>query len=127
MVRPHKPRRIGHQPAVVLYKPCGVPATRLDRVELTLDELEALRLVDAESFDQATAAEHMNVSRATVGRILSSGREKVATALNHGMAIAIGSGAADVEFYNGCPKRGRNRGCQKQAQPPQEITDENSN
>jgi uncharacterized protein len=110
MPRPHKPRRIGHRPDAVLYKPAGIPACHLKRVKITLDELEALRLVDAEGLDQARAAEHMNVSRATVGRIVATAREKTAQALSHGMAIEIDAGAADLEFYDECPKRGHKKG-----------------
>jgi predicted DNA-binding protein (UPF0251 family) len=97
----------------MLYKPAGIPSARLKSVELSLDELEAMRLVDAEMMDQATAAEQLNVSRATVGRILSSGREKVANALSHGMAIVIGAGDASLEFYNGCPWCSRNSRCER--------------
>jgi predicted DNA-binding protein (UPF0251 family) len=107
----------------VFYKPAGIHAARLESVELSLDELEAMRLVDAEMMDQATAAEQMNVSRATVGRILASGREKVANALSHGMAIVIGEGDGSFEFYNGCPKCSRKRRCQRTTE---ETEDENS-
>lgn len=124
MVRPHKPRRVGHRPDALFYKPAGVPVTKLKHVELSLDELEALRLTDVEFLDQASAAERMNVSRATVGRILLSAREKVATALNFSMAITIGAKDANVEFYNGCPNCSRQRRC---GQTKEETTNENSN
>ena len=124
MVRPHKPRRIGHRLQSLFYKPAGIPVSQLERVEISIDELEALRLVDAEFMDQATAAEHMNVSRATVGRILSSARKKTARALSQGMAIAIESGSADLEFYTGCPKCGRKKSCYLKAK---ESKDENCN
>jgi predicted DNA-binding protein (UPF0251 family) len=97
---------------------------QLESVELSVAELEALRLVDAEFMDQATAAENMNVSRATVGRILSSAREKTATALNQGMAITIESGDAGVEFYNGCTQCSRQKNCQLKTKEP---IDESSN
>ncbi|MFC1467254.1 DUF134 domain-containing protein [Verrucomicrobiota bacterium] len=116
MVRPHKPRRIGHRPDAVLYKPAGIPASRLNCVELSLDELEALRLADSEHLDQASVAEKMNVSRPTVGRILASGREKVAKALSHGMAISIEAGPADLEFYDELPRRGCCKGCRNRAE-----------
>lgn len=127
MVRPHKPRRIGHRPDAVLYKPAGIPSRQLDLVELSLDELEALRLVDAEYMDQATAAELMNISRATVGRLLNSGREKVARALSHGLAIAIDDGSAELEFYETRPCRGRGRGKRCRKKTSGEENNESSN
>lgn len=126
MVRPRKTRKIGHRPNAVLYKPAGIPASQLNSVELSLDELEAMRLVDTEHLDQAAAAERINVSRATVGRMLASGREKVTKALAHGMAIVIttdsNNGQAEIEFYETCPRHGR--GCRN---PTKGASDESSN
>jgi len=48
-----------------------------DPVLLTFSELEALRLVDYEGLTQEEAAERMGVSRATVWRLLMSGRKKL--------------------------------------------------
>jgi predicted DNA-binding protein (UPF0251 family) len=87
---------------VNLFKPAGVPACELETQVLSIDEVEALRLVDAEGLDQQAAAERMKVSRATVGRILEGVHRKVALALVHGHALLIEEGAAAVEFYGGC-------------------------
>lgn len=64
----------------------------LDEVELTVDELEALRLADLEGLYQEEAAARMEVSRATFARIVEASRRKVATALVHGNALRIGGG-----------------------------------
>ncbi len=84
-------------PEVTVFKPAGVPARQLERVNLHLDELEALRLVDGEGMDQAEAAQHIKVSRPSVGRILERARRKVAQALVQGQAIFIEQGDAPVE------------------------------
>ncbi len=99
MPRPHCRRWIGHQPPVVLYKPAGIPARILETIEIRMDELEAMRLVDAEGMNQAEAADKMKVSRATVGRLLASGRSKTAAALTSGKALAIEAGPADLKYY----------------------------
>lgn len=99
MPRPHCRRWIGKAPPVTLYKPAGIPARTLEIVNLHRDELEAMRLVDAEGLDQNGAAEHMKVSRATVGRLLAAGRAKVADAIVHGKAIAILDGPAELGYY----------------------------
>jgi len=59
------------------FKPCGVPACSLEVVQLELDELEALRLCDYEGKSQIEASQSMIVSRATVQRLLDSGRKKI--------------------------------------------------
>lgn len=66
--------------------------SELEEVELTLDELEALRLADLEGLYQEEAAARMEVSRATFARIVEAARRKVATALVHGNALRIGGG-----------------------------------
>jgi predicted DNA-binding protein (UPF0251 family) len=76
-------------PSVTFFKPRGVPMTELDHVELSLDEFEALRLADLEEKYHQDAAEGMDVSRTTFGRVLSSARGKVADAIVNGKAVII--------------------------------------
>jgi len=59
---------------------------------LTVDELEALRLADKEGMYQEHAAERMNISRPTFGRIVETARRKVAEALVEGKALRIEGG-----------------------------------
>jgi len=89
MPRPNKPRRIRHNPAVTYFKPQGIPLRRLENIELGLDEVEALRLADLEEMSHEEVGEKMEISRATVGRILARARSKMALALTKGMAILI--------------------------------------
>lgn len=92
MPRPNKPRRIRCNPAVTYFKPQGIPLRRLENIELGLDEVEALRLADLEEHSHEEVGEKMEISRATVGRILARARSKVAMALTQGMAISIEAG-----------------------------------
>ncbi len=89
MVRPIKPRRVQFDPKAVYFKPRAIPLSMLDEVELGVDEMEALRLCDLEGLDQVEAAKKMKISQATLWRILTSARKKVAEALIEGKAIKI--------------------------------------
>ncbi|KPJ57028.1 hypothetical protein AMJ49_02615 [Parcubacteria bacterium DG_74_2] len=89
MVRPLKPRRVLFNPNVVYFKPRAVPLSMLEEVDLSLDELEALRFCDYKNLEQTEAAKKMKISQSTLQRILSSARKKVAEALTEGKAIRI--------------------------------------
>jgi predicted DNA-binding protein (UPF0251 family) len=83
---------VSGEPTCRKFKPSGIPARELEEVKLAVEELEALRLGDMEGLYHETAAQMMNVSRATFGRILQDGRRKVATALVGGLALTIDGG-----------------------------------
>jgi uncharacterized protein len=95
MARPLRLRRLAVAPPVQFFSPYveGNHTVPSDTVVLTLDEFEAIRLADLECHSQEHAARKMDVSRATFGRIIESGRSKVAQALVHGCCIEISGGA----------------------------------
>jgi len=68
----------------------------LDQLVLTVDEFEAIRLADLEGLYQDQAAEEMNVSRQTFGRIIGSAHKKIAQALVEVKALVIEGG--DIEM-----------------------------
>ncbi len=92
MPRPHKCRLIGVDPAATVFKPRGIPAGALTSVELRRDELEAIRLADLEGLYHDAAAERMGISRSTFGRLIGTGRAKLADALVNGRMIVMGEG-----------------------------------
>jgi predicted DNA-binding protein (UPF0251 family) len=63
--------------------------SELEEVELTLDEIEAMRLVDLRDNYQESAAQAMAISRQTLGRILKSAHRKIAEALVEGKAMKV--------------------------------------
>jgi predicted DNA-binding protein (UPF0251 family) len=63
---------------------------------MTLDEFEALRLADLDGLYQEQAADAMNVSRPTFGRVLETARRKMADALVHGKALRIEGGTVEL-------------------------------
>ena len=73
----------------VCFKPCGMPNHALEIVQLSKDEMEAIRLADLQGLYQENAANKMEISRPTFGRILSSARAKIADALINGKSIEI--------------------------------------
>jgi len=92
MPRPRRFRWVRAQPNSTYFKPRGVPLAALEEAVLTVDEHEAIRLADLEGLQQEEAAERMNVSRATFGRIVASARRKIADALMNAKAIKIEGG-----------------------------------
>ena len=92
MSRPPCCRRVSGKPGASLYQPAGIPARVLEETLMTLDEFESIRLADLEGLYQEQAAERMEVSRATFGRILETAHRKVAGALIQGKALRIGGG-----------------------------------
>ena len=89
MPRPKLNRCINFDPKVTYFKPQGVPMRYLDIVELSMEEIEALRLKNVEQLDQGDCASKMNTSQSTFQRILSSAYSKVTRALVDGKAIKI--------------------------------------
>ena len=89
-------RRISVEPPYSVFKPAGAPVQALELVELTLDELEAVKLADLEGLYQEEAAERLGVSRQTFGRIIESAHRKIADALVHSKALSIQGGPVEV-------------------------------
>jgi predicted DNA-binding protein (UPF0251 family) len=89
MPRPRLCRRIRFNPNITYFKPRGVPLNLLEVIELTAEELEALRLKNINGLDQIECAKKMNTSQSTFQRILSSAYKKITKALIEGKAIEI--------------------------------------
>jgi predicted Fe-Mo cluster-binding NifX family protein len=62
---------------------------------MTVDEFEALRLLDDEGLTQEACAVRMNIARTTVTAIYDSARKKVADALVHGKQLLITGGCCE--------------------------------
>jgi len=92
MARPRRCRCVGFLPNVAYFKPRGVPLRSLEEVCLLVEELEAIRLHDAQGLGQEECGKLMNVSQPTFHRILGSAQRKVAEALVQGKALRIEGG-----------------------------------
>ena len=98
MARPAKPRFVTGEPCVDFFKPRGIPLRELEKECLSVEELEALKLVDIKGLYQEDAAERMEVSRPTFQRVLRSARGKVARCLVDGKALGIEGGNDEYRF-----------------------------
>ena len=96
MPRPQCMRRVTGSPDFTLFKPAGIPVSTLEEVVLTVDEFEAIRLADHEGLYHDEAADVMNISRQTFGRIIQSARQKTAAALVGGKVLRIEGGTVSV-------------------------------
>lgn len=110
MPRPRLGRRVSCEPRVRLFKPAGIPARQLERVELRVEEVEALRLAFVEGLSQSEAAERVGVSQPTFSRLLSSAEAKAADAIVNGKVIIIEGGNYFVEGRGRGMGRGFGRG-----------------
>jgi uncharacterized protein len=105
MPRPHCLRQIAGWPGATYFKPAGIPLRFLEEVTLSLDEFEAVRLADLEGLYQEEAAAKMNISRPTFGRVVESGRKKIANALVNGKALRIEGGVVEMKGDKKMPGR----------------------
>lgn len=119
LARPKKYKKICAEPNCRQFMPAGnMDSEDAGAVNLTLEEYEAIRLIDYGNLDQVEAAEKMEVARSTIQRIYKEAREKLADALVNGKAIRIGGGqyklCDDPSTPETCPAcMGRiRRGCQ---------------
>lgn len=91
--RPFKPKIVSELPSVTFFKPRGVMLRDLEVEMLSVEELEAVRLVDYEDLEQEEAAQKMGISRKTLWRLLKSGRKRIIGSLIKGKAIEIKGGS----------------------------------
>lgn len=89
MGRPCLKRKVSFDPEITYFKPQGIKLIDLDVVELSIEELEAIRLKNIGELDQRACAEKMKTSSATFQRILARANKKIALALTEGRAIKI--------------------------------------
>jgi predicted DNA-binding protein (UPF0251 family) len=123
MVRPRKRKCVNFYPNITYFKPQGVPLRELAEVELTLDELETLRLSDLQDLSQVDSADRMQIHQSTFQRTLARAREKITNALVYGKSIKIHGGEYKMPNKDGTgpegkgPKTGRERGNCEGAEP----------
>lgn len=79
-------------PAVKGFRPFGRIGGPRQKVILSLDEYEVIRLLDHEDLTQEEAAIRMQISRPTLTRIYEKARKKFAKALIEGHILLIGGG-----------------------------------
>ena len=96
-MRPKKTRWVKCLPGERCFSPKGKKPGKLERVCMTIDEFEAIRLANLEKLSHAQAAKLMKVSRPTFTRILMSAHQKVADGLVNIKAIRIEGGCCSIK------------------------------
>lgn len=112
MPRPQRCRRICSEPSVTVFSPKDAEDT--EPVFLTMDEFEAIRLIDTEKQTHEQCAKQMEISRSTVTEIYESAREKIGLSLVKGRQLVIEGGN-----YRLCDGRSTwcyKKNCEKQRQ-----------
>ena len=104
MPRPRKWRRVCRMPGNQSFGPLDADGDERKVVAMTVDEFEAIRLIDLEGFNQEQCAESMGVARTTAQAIYNSARVKLAECLVNGLELSIGGGDYVLcnEDTNGC-------------------------
>lgn len=90
MPRPKRCRRVCREPIFRCFYPDGVDSP--ERVELSVDEYEVIRLVDFEKKNHEQCSEVMDISRTTVTEIYESARYKISDCLVNGKQLCISGG-----------------------------------
>ncbi|MCD7829118.1 MAG: DUF134 domain-containing protein [Clostridiales bacterium] len=110
MSRPTKCRTICYFPQTLEFRPTEDDGAR-EPVLLTVDEYEAIRLIDREGLSQEQCSLRMQVARTTAQKIYDSARKKLADVLVEGRPLKIQGGE-----YRLCDGGNRfcNRDCFKQ-------------
>lgn len=91
IARPVKKRKVCRLPKNNKFGPLGNCSSK-SVVNLSIDEYEAIRLIDLESLTQKECSIQMNIARTTVQGIYSKARVKIADAIVNGKKIKIDGG-----------------------------------
>ncbi|MBD3331179.1 DUF134 domain-containing protein [Candidatus Peregrinibacteria bacterium] len=89
MPRPKRCRRINFDPNTLYFKPQAIPLNDLEQVDLSLDELEAIRLKYSLDKNNEEGAKEMKISNSTFQRLIVSALKKITDSLIKGKAIKI--------------------------------------
>ncbi len=100
MPRPRKCRKICCLPKTKGFNPIACERLK-SPVSLTVDEYEAIRLIDKEGLSQEECSLKMEVARTTVQQIYTQARQKIAEALVDERPLRISGG--DYRLCDGNP------------------------
>jgi predicted DNA-binding protein (UPF0251 family)/predicted Fe-Mo cluster-binding NifX family protein len=81
-----------------IYKPADLPIQKCNTISIGLDEFEAMRLVDYEDKSQIEASKEMQVSRATLQRLLLKARSKMVESILNNDVIEISNEITNIKL-----------------------------
>lgn len=91
MARPSKSKRVCRMPDYQRFGTCGADRKN-NRIILSVEEFEAIRLIDYFGMTQQECADQMQVGRVTVQVLYTSARKKLSRFLVEGTALSIEGG-----------------------------------
>jgi predicted DNA-binding protein (UPF0251 family) len=104
MARPPIEKRVCRTPEYSVFTPDGVQSGK-ESVVLSVDEFEAIRLIDLEGVSREECAERMSIARTTAQAIYNNARVKIAEAMVNGLELRIEGGNFRIcDGSAGCPK-----------------------
>ena len=112
MPSPRKWRKVCRLPESNQYGPLNAELPEQEPfVVMSVDEYEAIRLIDLENFTQEECADQMNIARTTVQRMYSDARRKIAESLVHARILKIEGG--EYQLCDGLEDTCRCGGCHR--------------
>lgn len=106
MARPVRCRRICFEPRYDSFAPLG--KSSMEQIIMTVDEFEAVRLIDYEKKTHEQCAEQMGISRTTVTEMYERARIKLADCIVNGKTLYISGGnyaLCDGSAWRCCGKK----------------------
>ncbi len=92
MSRPRIQKRICDEPRVDTVTPSSKSGASKETVTMSVEEYEAMRLIDYEGLNQEQSALIMGVARSTVQRLYNEARKKIADSIINVKVLKIGGG-----------------------------------
>ncbi|MFW5780213.1 MAG: DUF134 domain-containing protein [Bacillota bacterium] len=107
MPRPRKFRTVCCLPANNVFGP-HKKDLNMQRIVMSVDEYETIRLIDFEKLTQQECAENMNIARTTVQSVYERARVKIADCIVNGKTLLIEGGDYQLCDHVGgeCGKKG---------------------
>lgn len=113
MARRPRCRKVCSLPVSAAFVPAN--SGEKEEIVLSVEEYEAMRLIDMEGFSQEECGKYMDVARTTAQQIYADARKKVTTALVEGRTLRIEGGSYRLcdgqEEFCGCGGCRRHKNC----------------
>jgi predicted DNA-binding protein (UPF0251 family) len=106
MSRPKKCKRVCMMPRASSFSSSDLKMGEQEPLVMSVEEYETIRLIDYEGLSQEECAEQMSVGRATIQRIYSDARKKLAQFLLEERTLKVEGGDFEIcdgdQDYSGC-------------------------
>ncbi|MDD2980097.1 MAG: NifB/NifX family molybdenum-iron cluster-binding protein [Hespellia sp.] len=104
MPRPSKSKNVSRLPSFDRFAPVGNVSKGCTTIELSVEEYEALRLIDYVGLSQEEGAAQMQVARGTIQTLYTDARRKISRFLVEGTNLQIRGGNYQISYLKGDSK-----------------------